>query len=363
MNILIVGAGLLGASLGLALTGRGHTTWLRDSSPHAAGLARDLGAGNIWTSDQADPDLVIVATPPDVAGDVINDSLATFPHAIVTDVASVKSVIASEVTRHRDRYIGSHPMAGRERSGAIASDSDLFVGRPWVVVPTEETTPAAISMIRQIALDVGALPLDMNARAHDDAVARVSHVPQLVSSLLAARLTRASAQALGLSGQGVRDVTRLAHSDPALWSAIIAGNAGPVNVVLREIADDLGHLIASIDDLDPLADNYSGISTVAGLIEAGNIGVSRIPGKHGGAPERYATLIVLVPDKPGELGRLMTDIGDIGANIEDLSLEHSVHQPFGRASVAVLPTIVGDLAEQLQQRGWNVAEVNMGEQS
>lgn len=359
MIIRIIGTGLLGTSLGLCLS-QNHEIQLVDGSPVVAALAQDLGAGEVVTEDSADPDLIIIATPPDVAADWVNDSLRDFPSALVTDVASVKGIVLDEVTEHRDRYVGSHPMAGRERSGAIAADADLFIGRPWVVVPHETSRPEAVALMKQIGMEVGAYPVEMTASAHDQAVARVSHVPQLMSSLMAATLTEASPTSLGLAGQGLRDVTRIANSDADLWSMIIAGNPGPVAEVLKDIRVRLDDLIDGVEEM-AVKHGYSGVAKVAKVVSDGNEGVSRIPGKHGGAPMRYATVTVLVPDKPGELGRLFTEAGDIGINIEDLSLEHSAAQPVGRAAISVNPAQASPLADGLEQRGWTIASVEMEE--
>lgn len=361
MIVRIIGAGLLGASAGLALMARGTEVQLEDASPHAAGLAEDLGAGRVAQKNDPDPDLVIVATPPDVVADCVNDALRRFPAATVTDVASVKAIIQSEIDpESAERYVGSHPMAGRERSGAVSADADLFVGRPWVIVGSH-CTPEALSMIKLLAIDVGAIPIEMGAEAHDEAVARVSHVPQLLSSLMAARLVDTDATSLSLSGQGLRDVTRLAVSDPTLWSSIISGNSSRVAQVLREVQADLSTLIDSVDQIDARAGSYAGVAGVASIVSAGNTGVSRIPGKHGGAPVRYGFVTVLVPDKPGELGRLFTEVGSIGINIEDLSLEHSAGAQVGRARLAIVPSRIGELIDGLESRGWVIAETDVGE--
>lgn len=359
MIIRIIGTGLLGTSLGLALCHR-HDIQLEDSSPMTAALAQDLGAGTEADDSAPAPDLVIIATPPDVAADTVNRALNQFPSALVTDVASVKAIVLDEVTVGRDRYVGSHPMAGRERSGAIAADGDLFIGRPWVIVPHEETRDDAVDMVKAIAMEVGAYPVQMSAAAHDNAVARVSHVPQLMSSLVATTLVDAPPSSLDLAGQGLRDVTRIAGSDPKLWSTIIAGNSTSVSVILKEIRSHLDFLIEGVDRM--AEDNtYTGVANVAKIVSEGNIGASRIPGKHGGAPVRYATVTVLVPDKPGELGRLFTETGEIGVNIEDLALEHSVAQPVGRAAISVNPSRAQPLADGLEERGWTVASVEMEE--
>lgn len=248
--VLIVGTGLLGTSLALALRAAGVEVLLSDTSPTSLALARDMGAGALHGEDSPEPQVVVVATPPDVAAEVVVAQLSAHPSAVVTDVASVKERVVAEVrARAGDearRYVGSHPMAGRERSGAGAADCDLFAGRPWVVVG-QDADPQAELVIRNLAVDVGATPVRMGAAEHDAAVAAVSHMPQLVSSLVAARLEELGEGALALSGQGLRDVTRIAASDPRLWSAIIVGNAGPVVDLLRRIRDDLGILITGIE--------------------------------------------------------------------------------------------------------------------
>ena len=364
--VRIVGSGLLGASLGLRLRQLGARVQLEDASPASAALARDLGAGDIATADSPAPQLVVVATPPDVSGDVVKASLDRFPEAVVTDVASVKARIVGEVAGHpgAERYAGSHPMAGRERSGAIAADADLFVGRPWVITPVgglqgksegggrPPRGEEAVRAVQRLALAVGSLPVVMDAAAHDTAAAVVSHMPQLIASLVAGELRSAPAQALELAGQGLRDVTRIAHSDSRLWAAIIAGNAPAVAASLRGVAKNLDALIAALDggEEDPFAPGV--LAGVSSAIRRGNDGVARIPGKHGGAPRRYAGVFVLVPDEPGRLGRLLTEGGQIGVNIEDLQLEHSLNQKVGRAMISVLPGQAMRLAVALERRGW-----------
>lgn len=368
--VLVIGTGLLGTSLALALSGAGIEVQLADTSPTSLALARDMGAGHPRSHDDAEPQIVVVATPPDVAAQVVLDALAAHPHAVVTDVASVKERVAAQVRaragQDAGRYVGSHPMAGRERSGAAAADSDLFAGRPWVVVG-DGATPAAELVVRNLAVDVGATPVRMRAAEHDTAVAAVSHVPQLVSSLVAARLEGMPETALALAGQGVRDVTRIAASDPRLWSAIVVGNAGPVTGLLRQIRQDLDTLIAGIEPaaVDPAGPDYTApgraatiapgaVGAVTAIMTRGNAGRARIPGKHGGAPSRYAQVQVLVPDSSGELGRLFVDVGDARVNIEDFALEHSPGQRAGLALLSVLPGAAQRLEKALDAKGWRV---------
>ncbi|MBD3688729.1 prephenate dehydrogenase [Nanchangia anserum] len=356
--VLIVGTGLLGTSIGMALRRLGVEVELADASPSALALARDMGAGMI-AHEGVDPALVVVATPPDVTARVIDEALREHPRAIVTDVASVKTIIARELEAcgaDTTRYVGSHPMAGRERSGAGAADADLFRQRPWVIAPVAGSAERAIRIVRSLALDVGALPLDYRAEDHDAAVACVSHVPQLMASLLAASLTRAPQEALGLSGQGLRDSTRIAHSDPRLWAAIVGGNSREIAEVLRGISRDLLDLLHSLDSAagDPLAPGL--VAQVTKVLEAGNDGVERIPGKHGGAPRRYAEVSVLVPDTPGHLGRLFTELGEADVNIEDFALEHSAGAPMGVGRVLVDPAAAAPARAWLTDHGWTVLD-------
>ena len=368
--VLIIGTGLLGTSLALALRTADVEVQLSDTSPTSLALARDMGAGTPHDKHSPEPQIVVVATPPDVTADVVVAQLSAHPNAVVTDVASVKERVVAEVRARAGaearRYVGSHPMAGRERSGAGSADSDLFAGRPWVVVG-QDSDPEAELAIRNLAVDVGATPVRMGASEHDAAVAAVSHMPQLIASLVAARLEELGESALALSGQGLRDVTRIAASDPRLWSAIVVGNAGPVADLLRRISDDLSALIkgieaAACDSGGPEFTAPGAASTIApGAVGAvtdvmtrGNAGRARIPGKHGGAPRRYAEVQVLVPDAAGELGRLFSDVGAAGVNIEDFSLEHSAGQSAGIALISVLPAAAQGLEEALDAKGWRV---------
>ncbi len=352
-RVRIVGTGLLGTSAGLALRARGVDVVLADASPAALTLAADYGAGRPAT-EQDVPDLVVVAVPPDVTARVVAAELAAFPTAVVTDVASVKALPLSELRAlgaDLARYLGSHPLAGRERGGAIAARSDLFVGRPWVITPHEALDPAALALVEDLALDLEAVPVTMSAEEHDASVALVSHVPQVVSSLLARRLIDAPAAALGLAGGGLRDTTRIAASDPALWVQILSANAPAVTEVLRAFRDDLDAVLALVAEPDAAGSRRGIAETLAG----GNAGVARIPGKHG-QDRRFSQLVVLVDDRPGELARLLTDIGDVGVNMEEIRLEHSPGAPVGLAEISVLPETEPRLLAELTSRGWKIAE-------
>lgn len=353
--VKVVGTGLIGTSIGLALRGKGSDVVLTDPSPTTQALARDLGAGRFARPDD-DPDLVVVAAPPDVVAEVVAAELMAHPRAVVTDVASVKDG-PLQALRHGGsdltRYVGGHPLAGRERSGPVAARADLFVGRPWVLTPSWESADEAVAVVRDVAVALGATVSVMDAVDHDGAVAVVSHVPQIAASLVAARLRDLPESAVALAGQGIRDVTRIAASDPELWTQILAGNSTAVVRTLRGVHADLTRLLTALDDLaDGTATGAR--ATIAGLVADGNVGQARIPGKHGSAPTSYASVVVLVPDRPGELGRLLRDIGAAEVNLEDLRIEHSEGQPVGLAEVAVLPAAEQRLVLALRELGWNV---------
>ncbi len=357
--VRVVGSGLLGASVGLGLTARGVDVVLDDPSPTARALARDLGAGRLPAEDDPDPALVVVAAPPDVTADVVAAALATWPHAVVTDVASVKgrplaSLLAAGAAG-LERYVGGHPLAGRERSGAVAARGDLFVGRPWVLTPSEQADPAAMAVVRDLVVDLGASPVVMPAADHDGAVARVSHVPQVAASLVAARLLDAEDGAVALAGQGLRDVTRVAASDPELWVQILGANAGPVAEVLRALRGDLDSVVAALEALEADADAPGARADLARALDAGVRGQARIPGKHGAATQRFAVVTVLVPDRPGELARMLAAMGEAGVNLEDLRLEHVPDRLVGLAEVSVVPAARERLEQVLRGGGWDLA--------
>ena len=352
-QVRIVGSGLLGASIGLALGAKGVDVIVDDASPAARRLAIDYGAGRAPAEGDA-PGVIVVAVPPDVTAEVVAAELARFPDALVTDVASVKLAPLAELRERGadlSRYLGSHPMAGRERGGTISARADLFEGRPWILAGHDGISYGRARPLEDLVLDLGAVLIEMDAVEHDRAVALVSHAPQLVASMLAARLDTGTDPALRLAGQGVRDTTRIAASDPALWVQILGANAAAVADVLRPLRDDLDAVLSALE-----APEASGSRrTIAEVMAAGNAGVARLPGKHGQA-KRFATLVVKIDDKPGELARLLTEIGEEGVNMEDLRLEHSPGAQLGFAEISVVPEAAHALAAALEKRGWALGE-------
>lgn len=352
-SVRIVGAGLLGTSIGLALSKVGVDAILEDLSPANQRLAIDYGAGRAPQAGDT-PEIIVVCVPPDVTAKTVARELADYPNAVVTDVASVKSQILADLLASGadvSRYVGSHPMAGRERGGALSGRADLFFTRPWVIAGHVSSTARALAEVEKLALDLGAVPTRLDAKAHDRAVALVSHLPQIISTLLAARLTGAEASDVSLAGQGLRDTTRIAASDPALWVQILSANVNEVLPLLESYALDLEQVISALTKLD----QPGSLSVIGEALQSGNRGVELIPGKHGSQPKNYARIVVMLDDKPGQLAKLFTEIGEIGVNIEDLALEHSPGAQVGLAEIYVLPETELHLINALTERSWRIA--------
>jgi prephenate dehydrogenase len=265
-------------------------------------------------------------------------------------VASVKQLpVAQARARGCDMtsYLPGHPLAGREKNGPAAARADLFLGRTWALCPEPDTSDEATALVTVLVRECGAVPVRTEAAAHDRWVGLISHAPHLVAAAMAASLEGAPPEALGLAGQGLRDVTRIAAGDTGLWTQILSANAGPVAEVLAAVAADLAEaarVLAGGEDLKP----------VAALLDRGQAGVARIPGKHGGAPREFTAVQVVIPDRPGELARLFRATGEAGVNIEDVRIEHSPGLPVGVAELSVRPAEAARLLAALDRGGWPV---------
>ncbi|MGW0815322.1 prephenate dehydrogenase [Streptomyces viridiviolaceus] len=357
---LVIGTGLIGTSAALALTQRGVTVHLADHDPEQARTAAALGAGTDEAPD-GPVDLAIVAAPPALVADVLADAMGRGAARGYIDVASVKGGPRRELeARGLDlsHYIGTHPMSGREKSGPLAATGDLFEGRPWVLTPTRDTDTEVLNLALELISHCRAVPVVMDADAHDRAVALVSHMPHLVSSMVAARLENAEEAAVRLCGQGIRDVTRIAASDPRMWIDILAANPGPVADLLGDVAADLDETVRALralqsSDEDKRREGSAGIEAV---LRRGNAGQVRVPGKHGSAPRVYETVAVLIDDQPGQLARIFADAGRAGVNIEDVRIEHATGQQAGLVQLMVEPKAAPVLTAALRELGWAIRQ-------
>lgn len=234
-TVAIVGVGLIGGSIGLALRERKLAHEVVGIGRRRASLdkAKTLGAVTSTTlkieQGVAEADVVIVCTPVGEIADYLLQAASAAPEqALFTDAGSTKKTIIDRVEASLPtgkRFAGSHPLAGSERSGAAFARADLFEGRVVVVTPTRRTKPDVTQAIADFWSGLGASVLMMSPDAHDKALATTSHLPHLVSAAVAANTPRDD---LPLTAGGWRDLTRIAAGDPELWTQILLENRGPV---------------------------------------------------------------------------------------------------------------------------------------
>ena len=350
-RVVIIGAGLIGASIGCALSTAGYAVHLRDHKISHARVAAGLGAGTIDPPVSADVGLVVVAVPPGAIPDLVVHSLEVYRNATVTDVGSVKAGVLDALWQ-RDvdlsRYVGSHPMAGSHHSGPMTAHPDLFVDRTWVVTPHRRSAAQSVERVQAAVRACRAREVIMDVDDHDGAVARVSHLPHLMSVLIASRLTGAPDRDLMLAGQGLRDITRIAGSDPALWEQIVGANSDAVLDELRSVQDQLGLLIKAVEATPATKDLRS-------QLEQGVAGTRKIAGKHGAAAVRYSEVVVAIPDEPGALARLFGEVSAAGLNIEDISIEHDPVREVGYLALSVAPEHADALVDTMLSHGWAVS--------
>lgn len=346
MRVLIIGAGLVGSSMGLALSRAGCDVQLADSVGSHALVAAGMGAGRVANADPEEVDLVVVATPPSAIPEVVVDSLRKYPAAVVTDVGSVKGPIVEAVAEAAPgdsaRYVPSHPMAGSQYTGPLTASGALFIDRTWVVTPVQENSVESIAVVVEAAERTGARVVVMAPEQHDEAVAQVSHVPHLMSILTASHLRAVPGENLKLAGQGIRDVTRIAGSDPRLWREIISANAEAIRGELEEVSEDLRYLMGVLDVPEELE----------AFLGLGQAGAQALLVKHGLEPIDVHEVTVEIPDEPRALARLFGDIGDAGFNVEDFELRHDPVREVGYLTIVVEREVAEQFRDTLERQGW-----------
>lgn len=349
MDLLVVGSGLIGTSVGLALRGQLDVA-LHDPSPACLDVAVDRGAGRRWDGQEAFAHCLVAAPPSAVAG-----VIAALPKgATYSHVASVQRAVQASLERAGvdvTSVCGSHPMAGKEQSGPAAASATLFVGRPWVLCPSTQTSASALDAARRIADACGAEPVVMTAEEHDAAVALVSHLPQVAASAVAAVLAGASGR-LDLAGPGLQDTTRVAASDPRLWVEVLRQNAAAVAPLVRALDEELAAAAAALEALatDPRADALA----VEDLLVRGNRGRALVPRKRGEHDRDFVPVSVAVPDEPGQLAGVLVSAAEAGINVEDVRVEHLPGRPTGVIELLVHLDAAGDARRALSAAGWTV---------
>jgi prephenate dehydrogenase len=278
----------------------------------------------------ATAELVVLAGPP-LAIEATLRTLHT--EALVTDVAGVK-VPMIEAGRHLARYVGGHPMAGRETSGPGGASGSLFRGATWVLTP-DGAGADDVATIEELVHDLGAVPVRMEALEHDAAVAAISHLPQVVASALVNRVARHPA-ALDLAAGGFRDVTRIALSDPTWWADVLVENRKELGALLRRLSQDLlgwADLIESEDRASVGAEMLAARTARRSLA----------------AP--VAAVGVVLEDRPGEIARVGHALETSGVDLRDLQLRHATHGGGGVLTLSVRAAEVGRLRQALAADG------------
>jgi prephenate dehydrogenase len=361
-DVLVVGCGLLGTSVGLALQGSelGDVT-LWDCEPGALSLAAERGAGRAWDGYERAV-LALVAVPPETTGRELLRLQKLDVAQTYTHVASVQSHVEAEVkalSPDPSRIVGGHPLAGREVSGPGAALSDLFVGRPWAICAHDGVADDAVESVASLARACGAVPLHVPTEQHDAAVALLSHLPQVTASALAGLLVDAAVAGPGvmeLAGPGLVDTSRLAASNAALWTEVLGANAEHVAPLVARLAADLTHVSAVLAGLASPADTDRDAlrEALSDFLVRGNAGRELVPVKRGELAGAFAGVRVDLPDEPGQLARLLQAAGDAGVNVEDLRVEHVPGRPRGVIELLVAPAWADPLRSALAAAGWHV---------
>lgn len=342
-SVRVVGAGLIGTSIGLALSAAKIPVEMVDIDSNNQNLAADL-TGSVQILE---PDLIVIATPLKAFSEVIEQQYLLNPNSTFMDVCSVKTELIEKVQVSKlpmNAFVPTHPMAGREVGGAESARSDLFLSRTWILTPTAQTSAASIAKAKELVELLGSTPVFLDAKDHDRAVARISHLPQIAASLLAAQLHGSPQEWLELAGGGLRDSTRIASSDENLWKEIIHANSGELRGLLINLQSDLAQMISALDDQEQIGE----------LIRKGRDGRALIPGKHGGKAREYFYVPIVIDDKPGQLGAIFNECAAMLVNVEDLSIEHSPGQLNALITLALSESDAIKLSNHLSVIGWNV---------
>ena len=366
MKVHVIGTGLIGTSVGLALAGQADVV-LSDASPRHLELAAARGAGRAWDGRER-VDVALVCVPPARTAEVIADLIRADLARTVSHVASHQSQVQAEVESQTgiatDRICGSHPLAGRERSGPDAATARLFLDRPWVVCPGPRTTPAAVQAVVDLVVACGAVPLTTSAEEHDAAVALVSHLPQVAASAVAARLLPEVVRPSGtldparLAGPGVQDNTRIAASEPDLWVDVLSRNAAHVAPLVQALSDDLAAVAAALRQLagsSGAESSGAAAAEVRRLLERGRAGRDRLPLK-GTGTRALERVVVSISDRPGQLAAVMVAAAEAGINVEDVHVEHLPSRQRGVVELLVAEPEAARARQALAEAGWDVLD-------
>ena len=344
----VVGTGLIGGSIGLALRSQGWHVTGRDDDPARGLAALERGAVDALGGD-VDAEVTFVATPVGAVPGVARSLLAG--PGVVTDVGSVKAPVVAAVDH--ERFVGGHPMAGSEQEGIAGADATLFSGAVWVLTPVAGTDAASHSLVRSVVSSFGAEVVELPPDRHDALVAVVSHVPHLTAATLmgiAAERAEEHGALLRLAAGGFRDMTRVAAGHPGIWPDICTDNREAIVEVLTRLEGALAQVRTQVATGD-----RTGL--LAGL-ERARVARLNLPGRVSAAGD-LAEVRVPVPDRPGVLAEITTLATELGVNIYDVEIAHSSEGDAGVVIVIVELALVERLQGGLLARGYRPSARNL----
>jgi prephenate dehydrogenase len=300
-----------------------------------------------WAAAATGAGTVVAAVPPPVIPAVLAEAAGlALAGAVLTDVAGVKQRVVTDTVAELGpeaaaRFVGGHPMAGSERSGPGAADADLFSGATWILTPTDATSDEALAAVSDLVRAIGARVLVLAPDVHDTIVGLVSHLPQLVASVLAdvaAEAVGAERDAvMAVAGPGFRDTTRIAASDPGLWVDIIDGNRPAIGAALDAFAARLDEVRGAVGRRDAEA--------LGSVLRRASEARRRLVPKSIDQPT--SDLTVPLRDRPGEIARITGALGSAGINIEDLAMRHATAADRGSLLVRVRRDVAARAVEVL----------------
>jgi prephenate dehydrogenase len=335
----IIGTGLIGTSVGLALRASGWFVRGWDPDGDAARAALDLGGLDEPAGSSGEAingaELVVLAGPP---GAVVADLAGLATEALVTDVAGIKVPVVGAAGQV-PHFVGGHPMAGREHAGPRAASAALFRGATWILC-SDGASDGDLARMQEVVTSLGAVPVIMTAAEHDAAVAAISHLPQVLASVLI-QIAARDLHALDLAAGSFRDLTRVALSEPAWWAELLVGNQIEVRQVLSSLIEELQDWSVALEagDVDRLA---------VELQQARRL-------RHAMAPPVIAVEVVM-QDRPGELGAVGRALAVTGVDVRDLQLRHGPHGGGGVLTLSVRPGEAATLRDALAAEGFELEE-------
>jgi prephenate dehydrogenase len=354
-RVAVLGTGLVGTSIAMAAVRAGDAVrgWDGDGD-HAERAADRGGFRAVGSLDEAvhESELVIVATPIATLGEVVVRALAAAPRAVVTDAGSVKGVVVAEVTARATadeaaRFVGGHPMGGSERSGPEHASASVVDDIVWVLTPGPGTAPEAVDRLEAWVRSIGARPIRMDPSRHDRLVGFVSHLPQVASTSLMGLVADEEAdepEILLLAAGGFRDLTRLAASNPGLWSEILLSNR-------EAVVDAVDLYVERLTRLRDLIGRARGedVRAAFAAAKAARLTLAAKPQVRSGV----AVIQVPIPDRPGALAQLTAALGESGVNIEDLQIVHSPEGGRGTVHLTVAATAADVASTTLAAHGFD----------